>query len=167
MTSRWIWRGKVWNIPKILQIRDVKSVKEEIQRHFFFNEDARFVRRLDVISLICDGHSTNCVARLFGFHPTTVQRWIHRLNKSGIEGLMDMPGKGRRPSLKNTDHINLRKELAKPPRDLGYEQARWDGKLLSHHLKVRYGVELKARQCQNLLKKIGVYYLWCRKISIH
>jgi len=112
-----------------------------------FNEEARFIRRLDVISLICDGHSTNYAAGLFGINSTTVQRWIHRVNGSGIEGLRDMPGRGRRSLLENTDRIKLEKELAKPPRDFGYEQARWDGKLLSHHLKVRYGVELKVRRC--------------------
>jgi transposase len=116
-------------------------------------DEARFVRRLDIIALICDGHSTNHVASFFGIHPTTVQRWIHRLNKSGIEGLRDRPGKGRRPLLKNANRVTFEKDLAKSPKDFGYNQRRWKGKLLSHHLKLHYGIDLKERQCQNLIRK--------------
>ena len=142
-------------MPKVLHIKDVERVKAEIQEHFSVNEDARFVRRLDCMLLICNDHSINYVAGLFEYDPTTVQRWIHRLNTFGFEGLKDKPGRGRRPRLSDTDRMQLQQELKKSPKDFEYQQVRWDGKLLSHHLKVHYGVELKVRQCQNLFKQLG------------
>lgn len=142
-------------MPKVLQIKELEKVKAEIQNYFTVNEDARFVRRLDVIALICNGHAINYVAGLFGINPTTVQRWIHRLNESGFQGLQDKPGRGRRSQLNDADRLKLKSDLEKYPKDLGYDQARWDGKLLSYHLKVKYGVELKVRQCQNLFKQLG------------
>ena len=50
-------------MPKVLQIKEIEKVKAEIQNYFTVNEDARFVRRLDVIALICNGHAINYVAR--------------------------------------------------------------------------------------------------------
>jgi transposase len=119
------------------------------------NEDARFVRRLDVILLICNEHPINYVAGLFEISPTTVQRWIHRLNTRGFEGLRDKPGRGRRPRLSSSDRVALQQDLQQSPKDFRYQQARWDGKLLSHHLKVHYGVALKVRQCQNVFQQLG------------
>lgn len=142
-------------MPKILKIIDLEGVKAEVQEYFTLHEDARFVRRLDVILLICDGHSLTYIADLFRIRSTTVQRWIHRLNESGLDGLKDQPGRGRRSRLSREDYERLRGDLEKSPQFFGYDVARWDGKLLSHHLKVQYGIGLKVRQCQNLFKKLG------------
>ncbi len=57
--------------------------------------------------------------------------------------------------INDADRLKLKSDLEKSPKDLGYDQARWDGKLLSHHLKVQYSVELRVRQCQNLFKQLG------------
>ena len=153
-------------MPKILQIKDAEKVSAEIQNYFAVNEDARFVRRLDVIALICDGHALSYVAGLFGINSTTVQRWIHRLNELGFQGLRDKPGRGRRSQLNDDDRLRLKSNLEKSPKDLGYDQARWDGKLLSHHLKVQYGVQLKVRQCQNLFKQLGFSLQRPRKMPV-
>ena len=41
------------------------------------------------------------------------------------------------------------------PEDIGYIQNLWDGKLLSHHLKVKYGMDLGTRQCKRIIRKLG------------
>ena len=46
-------------MPKVLKIKNVWKVKDEIQNYFSINEDARFVRRLDVVSLIFDGFDSD------------------------------------------------------------------------------------------------------------
>lgn len=153
-------------MPKILQIKDLEKIKAEIQNYFTVNEDARFVRRIDVIALICNGHAVNYVAGLFGINSTTVQRWIHRINESGFQGLKDKLGRGRRSKLNDKDRLRLKSDLEKSPKDLGYDQARWDGKLLSHHLNVQYSVELKVRQCQNLFKRLGFSLQRPRKMPV-
>jgi ribosomal protein L36 len=67
-------------MPKVLKIKDIDKVKNKIKSFFSAHEDARFVRRLNVIALICDGHPIHYVADLFDINPSTVQRWIHRIN---------------------------------------------------------------------------------------
>ena len=142
-------------MPKVLQIKNVELVKKDINHYFTVNEDARFVRRLDIIALICNEHPIDYVSNLYNINPTTVQRWIHRLNDSGFEGLKDKPGRGRRSLLSESDCHQLKIDLENPPETFGYQQSRWDGKLLSHHLNVSYGVQIKVRQCQNLFKQLG------------
>jgi transposase len=152
-------------MPKVLKIKNIDKVKNTIKGFFSAHEDARFVRRLDVIALLCDGHPITYVADLFGMNPTTVQRWIHRINMSGFEGLNDKVGRGRRSQLSDQDRLKLKKEIKDSPVTLGYKHARWDGKLLSHHLKVHYGIELKVRQCQYLFKQLGFSLQRPRKMA--
>jgi len=153
-------------MPKVIEIKNVEQIKKEISNFFSVNEDARFVRRLDIIALICDKHPINYVADLFGINPTTVQRWVHRLNESGFAGLKDKPGRGRRPQLSESDRRQLRNEIESSPSTFGYQQSRWDGKLLSHHLRLHYGIELKVRQCQNLFKQLGFSLQRPRKMPV-
>ena len=142
-------------MPKTIKIKHVEQIKKQIKDYFTINEDARFVRRLDVIILICNDLSINNVADLFDIDKTTIQRWIHRLNESGFEGLKDQSGRGRRSQLGDSERARLIGELESSPAQFDYKQSRWDGKLLSHHLKLHYGVELKVRQCQYLFKQLG------------
>jgi len=153
-------------MPKLLQIKNVEQIKKEINNFFSVNEDARFVRRLDIIALICDQHPINYVANLFGVNPTTVQRWVHRLNESGFEGLKDKAGRGRRSQLSESDRRQLKAEIESSPDSFGYQQSRWDGKLLSHHLKLHYDIQLKVRQCQNLFKQLGFSLQRPRKMPV-
>ncbi|MBI5023492.1 MAG: winged helix-turn-helix domain-containing protein [Candidatus Omnitrophica bacterium] len=72
-----------------------------------------------------------------------------------FDGLRDMDKPGR-PSVITEDirHI-VDGDLRRQPRELGYSQNLWDGKLLSHHLKKRKGLRLGVRQCQRLFHKFG------------
>ena len=51
------------------------------------------------------------------------------------------------------DSISL--DLRKNPMDIGYSQNLWDGKLLSHHLSLKYNIDLGTRQCQRIFRKLG------------
>ena len=142
-------------MPKKLEIRDSEKIRSEIQKFFSSDEDARFVRRLDTILLICNGYSIRQTSEIFNTNPTTIQRWIQKLNKQGFQGLKDQEGRGRRSQLSNDDLSSLKADLKLNPGHFGYENARWDGKLLSHHLRIHYRAELKVRRCQYLFKELG------------
>jgi len=122
------------------------------------------LRGLDVIALICDDDPIHYVVALFGINPTTFQSWVHRFNESGFGGLNDKSGRGRCSQLSDTDRCQLKKDIEGPPSRFGYEQSRWDGKLLSHHLKMHYEVQLKVRQCQYLFKHLRFSLQRPRKI---
>lgn len=151
-------------MPKILNINNAEQIKEQIKKKFSSEKDVRFIRKLDILLLICEGYSIPYVAKIFGYKDTTIQRWIHRVNTSGIQGLKERPGRGRPASLSDKDREKLKQDLEKDPSHFGYEQARWDGKLLSHHLEKHYNVKLKVRRCQNLFKELGFSLQRPRKV---
>ena len=94
------------------------------------------------------------LAPLF-FCRTTIQYWIRRFNANGFAGLREEEGRGRPNSLTQDDIDGINIDLRKTPLECGYSQGIWDGKLLSHHLEVKYGKELGVRQCQRLFSKLG------------
>ena len=59
-------------------------------------------------------------------------------------------------SVLNNDIKNQPKEdILLTPNDFNYENSKWDGKLIAHHLKEKYNIDLKVRRCQYLLKELG------------
>ena len=137
-----------------------KTVKEA----FVKSSDARFVRRLDILTLVFAGNEIQNVAKIYRISRSTISNWIARLRKEGIKGLKDKPGKGMKQVLSNSQKQALKKDLEKSPLDFEYKQSRWDGKLLVHHLKMNYGIEFKVRKCQYLFHELGFSP---EKTSIH
>ncbi len=110
-------------MPNILKIKNVEKVRKEIQEHISNSVDARFIRRLDVITLVLIGYPARRAASLFGINPTTVQRWVHLANNYGVEALRDKPGRGRPSRLGEANPRKLKKDIQKEPSEFGYDQA--------------------------------------------
>lgn len=56
-------------------------------------------RRARVILLAAQGHSRKEIAELTGLSLVSVTRWCKRFQALRLEGLVDLPGRGRKPSL--------------------------------------------------------------------
>lgn len=127
------------------------AVQQEIQR----SEVSRYDHRLHGILMVCSGFSCNKVAEIFGHSPRTVQYWVKRFEEIGFAGLEDIPRPGRPARLDESKFELVGQDLRRSPRELGYAQNLWDGKLLSHHLAERLGVHIGVRQCQRLFRQLG------------
>jgi transposase len=119
------------------------AVQQEIQR----SDDSRYDHRLHGVLLVSHGMSCTRVAGYLGQSPVTVQRWIQRFNEKGFAGLTEGERSGRPRRISDVQWEELERALRISPRTQGYLQNLWDGKLLSHHLRVRHGVEMGVRQC--------------------
>ncbi|MFA6110862.1 MAG: helix-turn-helix domain-containing protein [Candidatus Latescibacterota bacterium] len=129
----------------------VVALKQEISR----SEDARYDHRLHGLLLICQGMTIQAVSHYLGQARRTVQYWADRFRVDGLDGLREQPRSGRPAQLSRRQRAAIGRDLRRSPRDLGYEQNGWDGPLLSHHLALRYGVQLQVRQCQRLFHELG------------
>ena len=138
-----------------LKIQDAEIMKLAIQQEIVRSEEARYDHRLHGILLMCAGKSCYEVADLLGHSPRTIEYWVERFEQSGFAGLEDQERKGRPAKLDERTRQKINKDLHQLPRDLGYEQNLWDGKLLSHHLAAIYKVRLGVRQCQRLFRGFG------------
>jgi transposase len=125
-----------------LQIEDAEVMRVAIQQEISRSEESRYDHRLHGLLLVTSGQSCREVARLFGEDASTVQRWVRRFERDGLEGLRDGERPGRPRTIGARQWRKLAVELRATPREFGLEASLWDGPLLSEHLRRRYGIEL-------------------------
>ncbi len=86
-------------MPKYLRARAPQDAGEDRKirrlagaRH----APADWIERARIIALSWGGLAVPAIAAEVGCHENTVRRWLHRFNASGVEGLGNQPGAGRR-----------------------------------------------------------------------
>jgi len=139
-----------------LEIADVEVMRLAVQQEITRSEDSRYDHRLHGVLLISRGPSCYQVADWLGENPRTIERWVHRFESRGFAGLQEGERAGRPPQLRETQLAAVGRDLRRFPRDWGYGQNLWDGKLLSHHLAKAYHVALRHRQCQRLIHQFAL-----------
>ena len=136
-----------------------KEVKENlktiINEAFDSIEDAKYIRRIDILTLVINGNKINEVSEMFNISRKTISSWIRKVRENGIEGIKDKPGRGLKQTLSEELKNSIKKDISLDPNNFGYNVSKWDGKLVSHHLKENYNIDLKVRRCQYLLKELG------------
>lgn len=138
-----------------IEISNADIIKIAVQQEIERSEESRYDHRLHAILMACSGVSGNQIAELFGHSARTVQYWLHRFEEHGFAGLHDAQRPGRPVGLDKKQSQRVGADLRRSPRDLGYSQNLWDGRLLSHHLAEKYGITLGIRQCQRLFHQLG------------
>lgn len=138
-----------------LKIKDAEIMQMAIQQEIIRSDESRYDHRLHGVLLVCAGQSCYEVAEIFKHSPRTVQYWVRRFEQSGFAGLKDMDRAGRPCAITDKIRNILEKDLRRSPREWGYHQNLWDGKLLSHHLATKKDIDLGVRQCQRLFHQMG------------
>jgi biotin operon repressor len=54
-------------------------------------------RRAQMILLVAEGRSITAIAATVGISRHFVYKWVQRFREQGVAGLVDRPGRGRRP----------------------------------------------------------------------
>lgn len=128
------------------------ALQDEIRR----SDESRYDHRLHGVLLVAHGISCREAAGVLGDAPRTVENWVHRFEESGLAGLTEGERSGRPSRLTQTQLGKVETALRQTPREAGVEGGGvWDGKTLSRFLDQKFGVELKARQCQRLFRQLG------------
>jgi transposase len=137
-----------------LVIKNADIMKVSIQHEIARSEDSRYDHRLHGMLLVCQGLSCPEVSKILGDSPRTIEYWVKDLNENGFEGLREGKRSGRPSVIDGTLLGNIELDLRKNPTSFGYTKNVWDGKMLSHHLKEKYGIKLGVRQCQRLFNQL-------------
>lgn len=138
-----------------LQIADAKMMEIALKNEILRSGEARYDHRLHGVLLVSQGFSCYDVGQMFGHHPTTIQRWVRSFERRGFSGLEDEEKAGRPQRLTPGQWLLLDQDLRRSPREFGYSQNLWDGKLLAHHLEETQKVTLGVRQCQRIFHQLG------------
>ena len=112
------------------------------------------MHRLHCLLLVSCGCSCSEVGDWFDETPRTIERWVRRSNRDGIDALIDRPHRSRRSIVNGVEADRLERELRVAPAAFGYRGQRWTGDLLRQHLSRAYGLALSTRQCQRLLRSV-------------
>lgn len=140
---------------KKLAVQDSKVMQIALQQEIARSEEARYDNKLHGVLLACNGMTCAEIGSMLGRGIRTIQYWIKRFNENGFAGLREREGRGRPGRLSEKEVERIERDIRKSPRDFGYMQSMWDGKMLSHHIRVRYGKDVGVRQCQRLFRKFG------------
>lgn len=130
----------------------VLALQDEIRR----SGESRYDHRLHGVLLIAEGLTCPQVSELLGDAPRTVEYWVRRFAGHGFAGLTEGERSGRPSRLTEEQLEIVGAVLRRSPAEAGLEGVGpWDGKTLSTFLKQRFDVDLKARQCQRLFRRLG------------
>lgn len=109
----------------------------------------QFRQRCFCLVLSNQGKSVSQLSQLFEVSRITVYAWLNAWDKSGITGLMNRPGQGRKPilSLQNPEHIKqVKNAIAKNPQSVKSVVAE-----LEPQLNVKMHPETLKRFLKNLV----------------
>lgn len=122
---------------------------EELYRN---TNEADVRSRCQMVLLSNEGLSPPQIAQRVRFSRRTVTRIIPRYEAEGLEGLMTKPRSGRPPKVTAAYKAQLLQAVEQPPRTLGLPFSNWTTANLAEYLREPTGIELSARQVENILK---------------
>ena len=132
--------------------------RKELARLIRRGNDARVVRRAQMVRLSSQGKTAGEIAGLWEMTGQGVRKVIHRFNREGIAGLSDRPRRGR-PGKTDDRYVALLKEAVRSsPRDLGYPFSCWTLERLREHLARQTRIILSAAWLSQLLAKHDIVY---------
>ena len=129
---------------------------EELVTLYRKEKHPKLKERFHTLVLMHEIQNCTQVAELMKRDRKTIQIWVKKFNEDGLENLVPRTPPGRPSRLTNEQKEELERDILTHPRELGYEFSNWEGKKVSYHLKVKFGVELKVRQCQNLRHELNL-----------
>lgn len=135
------------------EMPDREFVQKILKRRIRCSPESQCLHRLHCVLLVGEGFSCQKVASWFGDCPRTLERWVCRFKRFGLEGLAGEQRTGRPAKLDHSQLEALQKDLRKEPDEFGFGQPRWSGKLLVVHIQNQFGITLSARHCQRLLRE--------------
>jgi transposase len=144
-----------------------KSEQAELSRLVRSNQDARVVRRAQMIRLSARGKKAAEIAEMWDITTATVLRTIQNFNAEGLKSLADKPRKGR-PRKTTGRYVRLLKEaVQKSPRDFGYPFSCWTLERLREHLGGRTGTVLNPCYLSQLMAREGIVYRRPKHVMAH
>jgi transposase len=143
---------------KRLILENSDSIVNKIRCYLDNNSEAQFIHRLHVLMRLGCSKNESCdsLGALFGNSPRSVSNWIKKVNRTGdIESLRNKPLPGRPARLTKSQKVEIKAVLQKMPEKCGQQGRKWNGMNLSSYISGQYGVVLKERSCQRLLRELN------------
>jgi transposase len=111
--------------------------------------------RREAAALHAQGVSCAQIAAALDRAERTVQGWVAKAAKSGVEALAAKPHAGAKPKLTGRQRQSLRRQLLKGAEAHGFDTDLWTAPRVQELLGRLYGVEYHVHYVPELLKALG------------
>ena len=138
-----------------LQITRISLDYKKLVELYKKERNSKLKERYHALFLMHEFQNCTKVAELVKKSRRTIQLWVNAFNEGGLEAIVPNTPPGRPSRLSEDQKKELKTDILTHPRELGYEFSNWEGKSVSEHIKTKFGVLLKVRQCQYLLHELG------------
>ena len=138
-----------------LQITRISLDYKKLVELYKKERNSKLKERYHALFLMYEFQNCTKVAELVKKSRRTIQLWVNAFNEGGLEAIVPNTPPGRPSRLSEDQKEELKTDILTHPRELGYEFSNWEGKSVSEHIKTKFGVLLKVRQCQYLLHELG------------
>ena len=133
-----------------------EAIRTALHQAVKHSAHGKYEHRLHCLLLVGAGRSCYEVAAWFGDDPRSVERWVHRFNLNGLDGLTEKAHRGRQPALDWTQMHELATAVATPACGAEPGARIWTGTTLQREILQRFGLQLSARQCQRVLNALPI-----------
>ena len=148
-------------------LRVLRKNPEEIRELLNSSPDFLLATRLNMVYHVAKGHSSREVAKWYGVSFKQVVNWVHRFEESGIDGLENRPGRGRKSYIRDGDLEKIKNMiLEKSPHNYGIKTQKWSGPIILRIIKERCDIDYKPTQAYKLIEKMGLQFIKGKGIGI-
>lgn len=140
---------------------------EEIKEILNGSPEFLLATRLNMVYHVAKGHSSREVASWYGVSFKQVVNWVHRFEESGLEGLENKEGRGRKSYITDDELEKIKiMVLEKSPLYYGIKTEKWSGPILLRIIKEKFGIEYKPTQAYKLIERMGLQFKKGKGIGI-
>jgi transposase len=127
----------------------------------FLRKDEKFQQgvRLYACYQVSKGKRPKEIEEIYETSFKSICNWVNKLNKGGVEALIDKERSGRPPKLTPEQKAAIRGlVLTQPPQEHGYNSSPWTGALLIDWIGRHYAITYKKAHIYNILKDLGLTF---------
>ena len=131
-----------------------RYTKHELQTLYRTEKNARLARRIHAVYLAAKGLSCSQIITITGAARRTIQQWVRKYNKQGIDGLKDKPRPGQPTKLHRNAELRFCKRIeAAPTKKDGVSVL--NGPAIRRILEREFGVLYSMQGLYDLLHRLG------------
>lgn len=136
-----------------MNLKDLYT-KQELQTLYRTEKNARLARRIHAVYLAAKGLSCPQIMTITGAARRTIQQWVRKYNKQGINGLKDKPRPGQPTKLPRKAELRFCERIeAAPTKKDGVSVL--NGPAIRRILECEFGVVYSMQGLYDLLHRLG------------
>jgi transposase len=117
-------------------------------------KDFDMTQRIQGLLLVTRGMAERRAAHIVGVGRRTLQDWISKFRKGGLQGLVKGPYPGRKPKLTEAQLAELDRIIEQGPESAGLDTGVWTAPLAADLVKKLFGVRYHPDHMRRILRRL-------------